>query len=131
MESCSKRRRSQTKFHGDAPSTAGSGCLGMRPLWKNFPRMSRRGNARCRSEYSMAVGDLVLEGISKTYDRAGKVPAVENATLAVERGQFLTLLGPSGCGKTTLLRIVSGFIAPSSGHVWVRGRDVTALPPQE
>jgi putative spermidine/putrescine transport system ATP-binding protein len=78
----------------------------------------------------MTKGDLILEGIRKTYEGAEKVSALVDVTLTVERGQFLALLGPSGCGKTTLLRIASGFIAPTAGRVLVRGEDVTGLPPQ-
>jgi spermidine/putrescine ABC transporter ATP-binding subunit len=78
----------------------------------------------------MASADLAVEEIGKSYGLSG-VPAVNNVSLMIERGQFLTLLGPSGCGKTTLLRIIAGFIAPSYGRVRVRGQDVTQLPPQK
>ena len=78
----------------------------------------------------MKSADLILDGISKTYEGAAEEPAVKDIALTVEQGQFLTLLGPSGCGKTTLLRIIGGFIAPSAGRVSVRGEDVTTLPPQ-
>jgi ABC-type Fe3+/spermidine/putrescine transport system ATPase subunit len=51
-------------------------------------------------------------------------------SLAVPTGGFLTLLGPSGCGKTTLLKILGGYLAPLSGRIALRGRDVTTLPPE-
>ena len=47
-----------------------------------------------------------IEGVSK---RFGQTTAVEDATLSLERGAFLTIVGPSGCGKTTLLRLIAGF----------------------
>jgi spermidine/putrescine transport system ATP-binding protein len=61
--------------------------------------------------------------------RFGAMTAVDNVSLRVEPGEFLTLLGPSGCGKTTLLRIIAGFDSPTAGSVWVGDCDVTALPP--
>lgn len=49
--------------------------------------------------------------------------------LEVHNGEFLTLLGPSGCGKTTLLRLISGFEEPTTGQVFINGKDVSGLPP--
>ncbi|HEY0154317.1 MAG TPA: ABC transporter ATP-binding protein [Longimicrobium sp.] len=70
---------------------------------------------------------LRLDSLSR---RFGDTTAVDDVSLEVAAGEFLTLLGPSGCGKTTTLRMVAGFEHPTSGQVWVNGRDVTALPPQ-
>jgi spermidine/putrescine transport system ATP-binding protein len=67
-----------------------------------------------------------LSEISKRFDN---FVAVDNVTLKVEAGEFLTLLGPSGCGKTTMLRMISGLETPSSGRILLDGRDVTSLPP--
>ena len=61
--------------------------------------------------------------------RFGAFAAVDNVSLRLEPGEFLTLLGPSGCGKTTLLRIFAGLESPDSGTVLLGGDDVTALPP--
>src|SRR3984893_538812 len=69
---------------------------------------------------------LQLTGITKRY---GDVKAADDVSLDVADGEFLVLLGPSGCGKTTTLRIVAGFIEPTSGSVRLGGRDITALPP--
>lgn len=69
---------------------------------------------------------LELQNVTKTY---GATRALEPLSLSLERGELVTLLGPSGCGKTTLLRIVAGFAAPSSGRVMLEGVDLTHLPP--
>lgn len=67
-----------------------------------------------------------LREVSK---RFGRFVAVDGVSLDIRAGEFLTLLGPSGCGKTTLLRMISGFETPTSGTVWLDGRDVTFEPP--
>lgn len=65
---------------------------------------------------------LVLDNISKYF---GQVAAVDQISLAVERGEFLTLLGPSGCGKTTILRMIAGFEMPSEGNILLDDEDIT------
>lgn len=63
--------------------------------------------------------------VSKHY---GEVKAVDGLTLDVFDGEFFSLLGPSGSGKTTSLRLVGGFVVPTSGRVWIHGEDVTDQP---
>jgi ABC-type Fe3+/spermidine/putrescine transport system ATPase subunit len=70
---------------------------------------------------------LRLDALTK---RFGATTAVEELSLEVTAGEFLTLLGPSGCGKTTTLRLIAGFEQPTRGRVVLAGRDVTKLPPQ-
>jgi putative spermidine/putrescine transport system ATP-binding protein len=72
------------------------------------------------------VAYLELQHLQK---RFGDVVALRELDIALEGGEFLSLLGPSGCGKTTALRIVAGFERPNSGRVVVEGRDVTPVPP--
>ena len=72
------------------------------------------------------MAQLQLSNITKRY---GDIKAANDVSLDIADGEFLVLLGPSGCGKTTTLRIVAGFIEPTSGRVLLGGRDITALPP--
>ncbi len=69
-----------------------------------------------------------LKGVSRKY---GDIVALDCLDLAVEKGEFLTLLGPSGSGKTTLLNIIAGMIPPSSGRVEIDGLDVTDVPTRQ
>ena len=71
---------------------------------------------------------LRLRGVSKAYDR---VVAVQPLDLDIYPRDFVAMLGPSGCGKTTLLRMIGGFIAPSSGTIEIAGVDVTPLGPEK
>jgi putative spermidine/putrescine transport system ATP-binding protein len=70
--------------------------------------------------------DVELIQVRKEF--AGFV-AVEGCSLAIPRGEFISLLGPSGCGKTTTLNLIAGFLEPTRGRIWIRGVDVTDVPP--
>jgi len=71
---------------------------------------------------------VVLKQVTKRY---GDTHAVRGLDLDIREGEFLTLLGPSGCGKTTTLRMIAGFVLPSSGTVYLGDEDVTRLPPNK
>jgi ABC-type Fe3+/spermidine/putrescine transport system ATPase subunit len=68
---------------------------------------------------------LVLSHLTKRYD---SLLAVNDLSLEVEQGEFISLLGPSGCGKTTTLRMVAGFIDPTAGEISVEGQRMNDLP---
>jgi putative spermidine/putrescine transport system ATP-binding protein len=68
-----------------------------------------------------------IENLVKTYPGAQK-PSVDHVSFSLPRGEMLALLGPSGCGKTTILRMIAGLIAPTSGAIRLDGRDVSAIP---
>jgi len=70
---------------------------------------------------------VFLNGISKQYP--GAKPSVSNLTVTINDGEFFTLLGPSGCGKSTTLRMVAGFIQPTSGSIHFGDKDVTNTAP--
>jgi spermidine/putrescine transport system ATP-binding protein len=67
-----------------------------------------------------------LRSVTKKF---GGFTAVDDVSLTVRSGEFITFLGPSGCGKTTILRMISGFETPTQGIVLLDGNDVTDLPP--
>lgn len=56
---------------------------------------------------------------------------LDNVSLNIEDGQFVTLLGPSGCGKTTTLRVIGGFVSPDEGDVFLDGKRINDLPPHK
>ena len=56
---------------------------------------------------------------------------LDNVSLDIEDGQFVTLLGPSGCGKTTTLRVIGGFVSPDEGDVFLDGKKINDLPPHK
>jgi spermidine/putrescine transport system ATP-binding protein len=69
---------------------------------------------------------IEIRGVTK---RFGGFTAVDNVSLSVRAGEFITLLGPSGCGKTTLLRLLAGFETADEGTILLDGADVSHLPP--
>lgn len=71
------------------------------------------------------MSKIRLENITK---RFGSVVAVDDVTLHVKEGEFITLLGPSGCGKTTLLRLIAGFEYPDNGYIYFDDRVVNDIP---
>jgi iron(III) transport system ATP-binding protein len=81
----------------------------------------------------MAVEPIIeLHNLRKQY--GADIQAVDDVSLAVERGQLLALLGPSGCGKSTMLRLIAGLETPDSGEVWLEGNCAAGprawLPPE-
>ncbi len=76
---------------------------------------------------SYAKSFLELQTVRKEY--AGR-PAVSGFDLTVRKGEFVSFLGPSGCGKTTTVRMIAGYIQPTSGRIVLDGQDVTEMPPQ-
>lgn len=68
-----------------------------------------------------------LDHVTKTYGNAA--PSVDALSLTIAEGEFFTLLGPSGCGKSTTLRMIAGFITPTSGTIRFDTTDVTKAPP--
>ena len=71
---------------------------------------------------------LVMRNIVKLFDG---VPAVDDISLTIKRGEIFALLGASGCGKSTLLRVLAGFERPNHGQILLDGVDIVEVPPYE
>src|ERR1700674_3207204 len=81
-----------------------------------------------------ATPAIRVEGVTQAYGAPGdalRVVALENASLAVARGELVCLIGPSGCGKSTLLNVMGGLAMPTSGKIWIDGEPVTGPLPQK
>ncbi len=70
-----------------------------------------------------------FENVTKYYDQ--DVTVLNEVNFELERGKFYTLLGPSGCGKTTILRLIAGFMQPSSGNIYFNGKKINNIPANE
>ncbi len=74
----------------------------------------------------MAQKIIELKHVSKSF---GDNVIIEDLSLYINKGEFVTILGPSGCGKSTTLRMVAGFEIPDKGEILLNGQDITKLPP--
>jgi putative spermidine/putrescine transport system ATP-binding protein len=84
-------------------------------------------SSRSGSMHSAEAGvEVRLERLSKSF---GSVKAVDDISLTIPAGTFVTLLGPSGSGKTTTLNLIAGFLAPDSGNIAFDGQPVASVPP--
>src|SRR5262249_49859354 len=79
-----------------------------------------------QADSMMQGAPLTLRAVAKRY---GGVTAVDDVSLDVAAGEFVSLLGPSGSGKTTTLMMVAGFVLPSAGSILLGSHDITTLPP--
>ena len=77
---------------------------------------------------SDASSAISIRAVRKSF---GDVRAVDDISLEIAEGEFITLLGPSGCGKTTTMRMIAGFEEPDSGTILLRDTDVVGIPPNK
>ena len=86
---------------------------------------------RVHSDADKGCAKVEVTAVSKVYEAPGRPPvhALDNVSLEVYEREFVSILGPSGCGKTTLLHMIAGFVAPSSGTVRYQGKPVTGPSP--
>lgn len=78
------------------------------------------------SSTDVKTGGIALDNLHKRY---GSTTAVDDVSLSISPGEFISLLGPSGSGKTTTLMMIAGFEMPDSGQVQLDNKDITRLPP--
>ena len=78
------------------------------------------------------MSGLLIDDISMRFDlpNGGSVQALKNVSMNLKKGELISVLGPSGCGKTTLLNIVAGFLAPTSGKIILNGNKVVGPSPE-
>ena len=95
--------------------------------------IKRSSKNRQLMEVGFAKGKMAItkklpfeKWVKKSFD---KIRAVNNVSLGIKEGEFFSLLGPSGCGKTTLLRIIAGFEKPENGDVFINGKNVNSVEP--
>jgi len=74
--------------------------------------------------------DVRVVNVTKKFG-GGKIVAVDNVSLQVNDKEYFALIGPSGCGKTTLLRLIAGLIPPDEGEIYIGGRFVNRVPPED
>lgn len=72
--------------------------------------------------------DLNCNALTK---RFGDATAVDQVSFSVPSGSFFSILGPSGCGKTTIMRMIAGFLEPTSGDIQIKGKSVLNIPPNK
>ena len=85
-------------------------------------------------DFSARSSNVSLVGLTKKFkslDGTGEVIAVNEVNLEIKAGELVTILGPSGCGKTTTLRMIAGFEYPTSGSIYIGGRDIAMVPPNK
>jgi len=74
--------------------------------------------------------EVKVENVTKKFGE-GKIVAVENVSLQIKDKEYFSLLGPSGCGKTTLLRLIAGLVQPDEGNIYIDGKLVNDVPPED
>ena len=74
--------------------------------------------------------DVRLVNVTKTFE-GGRIVAVDHVNLYVKDGEYFCILGPSGCGKTTLLRLIAGILEPDEGEIYIGGKPMRGVPPED
>src|SRR6516165_2166338 len=88
--------------------------------------LDNRSSVEARASRSPSGASVVLEKLDK---RFGSVVAVDDLSLAIAPGEFITFLGPSGSGKTTTLMMIAGFEYPTGGEIFIDREPIVRTPP--
>ncbi len=88
--------------------------------------------ARTAPEGPSTEAPLVASALAKTFGEEDGRPVeiIRSVSLALARGEIVSIVGPSGCGKTTLLNLLCGLLSPSAGTVWWHGQQISDVPPR-
>src|SRR5690242_13241035 len=97
------------------------------PEDKRFERLPMSISPQANASTRNLGAALSIKNLTKRYGQ--NPPAVDNVSLEIEAGEFVTFLGPSGSGKTTTLSMVAGFTEVTSGHIMLAGQPIEELPP--
>ena len=119
--------RAETGIEGLRPRLAPTASNSLLPFSQVASRMSWTSHEAVESAQELEESPQCIVELRSVSKRYGEHPALEDFSLQVRRGEFLTLLGPSGSGKTTILRLVAGFEQPQSGQILINGRDASPL----
>ena len=92
--------------------------------FKNFPTGDQIMNETAQQE----TAALECRNINRSF---GSFIAVDNVSFSVPEGSFFSILGPSGCGKTTILRMAAGFLEPTSGDIYIKGKSMVGVAPNK
>ncbi|HYA58716.1 MAG TPA: polyamine ABC transporter ATP-binding protein [Burkholderiaceae bacterium] len=96
----------------------------------NAPASARAAPAVSQAD-KPGVDDTQFLRVERLTKRFGEVAAVDDVSISIAKGEIFALLGSSGCGKSTLLRMLAGFEAPTTGSIYLEGREISGLRPFE
>lgn len=130
-----RARPDSTVFQGALYSTPASFLLTVSPKKLQYASkrpapgsVSKQDGMTAMQQQTASAPDMLLR-VEQVKKHFGGVVAVDDCTLAVQRGTITGLIGPNGAGKTTLFNIIAGVYRPDAGRIWLQGTRIDGLPP--